>query len=77
MARRDREREQHESRQPPAHAALRCRLRKGPAKPSGAGMNTAAPVCEQQSGPNLVQVLPAGATGSVAAVSPKPARGNG
>jgi hypothetical protein len=40
-------------------------------------MSTATPVCQQQSGPDLVQVLPTGATGSVAAVSPKPARGNG
>jgi len=49
----------------------------GPAKPSSAGMNTPAPVCQQRSGPSLVQVLPTGATGSAAAVSPKPARGNG
>ncbi|HKA95246.1 MAG TPA: hypothetical protein VKD66_03185 [Streptosporangiaceae bacterium] len=40
-------------------------------------MNTPAPVCQQRSGPSLVQVLPTGATGSAAAVSPKPARGNG
>ena len=61
------------------HTDVTLQTVQGPAKFNSVGMNTAASmfIFQWQTGANFVQVLPTGATGSVAIVNPKPAWGQG
>jgi len=61
------------------HSGVTLQTVQGPAKFNSVGMNVAASmfIFQWQTGAKYVQVLPTGATGSVAIVNPKPAWGKG
>jgi len=61
------------------HIGITLQTVQGPAKFNSVGMSTAASmfIFQWRTGANFVQVLPTGATGSVAIVNPKPAWGQG